>query len=162
MAAVLKSDVTSGLPTRSSNSDLTVAHSTTGFCVMYGGAAVAYGSKRQHCISLSSTEAEIVAASHTAAEVIYLRGLRVEMGREEVRATPMYVDNSGAVELSKWRRSCQRSRHVDRRDLKVREFVAHGDTEVRKIDTVDNVADVCTKSLPATAHHKRVNTARGV
>eukprot|EP00965_Chrysotila_dentata_P134493 4448407-Pleurochrysis_carterae.AAC.1 len=65
---------------------------------MCGGAAVAYGSKRQHCISLSSTEAEIVAASHAAAEVIYLRGLLAEMGRKEARATPMYVDNSGAVE----------------------------------------------------------------
>eukprot|EP00965_Chrysotila_dentata_P183030 6044087-Pleurochrysis_carterae.AAC.1 len=65
---------------------------------MYGGAAVAYGSKRQHCISLSSTEAEVVAASLTAAEVIYLRGLLAEMGREESQATPMYVDNSGAVE----------------------------------------------------------------
>eukprot|EP00965_Chrysotila_dentata_P141067 4662810-Pleurochrysis_carterae.AAC.1 len=51
-----------------SDSDWAVAHSTTGFCIMYGGAAVAYGSKRQHCISLSSTKAEIVAASHTAAE----------------------------------------------------------------------------------------------
>ena len=101
-----------------SDSNWAVGHSTTGFCIMHGGAAVAYGSKRQHCISLSSTEAEIVAASHTAAEVIYLRGLLAEMGREEAQATPMYVDNSGAVELSKERRSCQRSRHVDRRDLK--------------------------------------------
>eukprot|EP00965_Chrysotila_dentata_P066759 2210125-Pleurochrysis_carterae.AAC.1 len=99
---------------------------------MYGGAAVSYGSKRQHCISLSSTEAteaEIVAASHTAAEVIYLRGLLAEMGQEEARATLMYLDNSGAVELSKERRSCQRLRHVDRRDLKVREYVAHGNIE---------------------------------
>eukprot|EP00965_Chrysotila_dentata_P140125 4632279-Pleurochrysis_carterae.AAC.1 len=111
------------------DSDWAVAHSTMGFRVMYGGAAVAYGSKRQHCISLSSTEAEIVAASHTAAEVIYLRGLLAEMGREEARATPMYVDNSGAIELSKERRSCQRSRHVDRHELKVREYVAHGDIE---------------------------------
>eukprot|EP00965_Chrysotila_dentata_P146496 4836812-Pleurochrysis_carterae.AAC.1 len=67
---------------------------------MFGGAAISYGSKRQHCISMSSTEAEIVAASHTAAEVIYLRGLLAEMGREETQATPMYVDNSGAVERS--------------------------------------------------------------
>eukprot|EP00965_Chrysotila_dentata_P113684 3758023-Pleurochrysis_carterae.AAC.2 len=43
------------------------------------------------------------------------------MGRQEAQATPMYVDNSGAVELSKERRSCQRSRHVDRRDLKLRD-----------------------------------------
>eukprot|EP00965_Chrysotila_dentata_P137366 4543900-Pleurochrysis_carterae.AAC.1 len=73
---------------------------------MYGGAAVSYGSKRQHCNSLSSTKAEIIAASHTAAGVIYLRGLLAEMGRKEVRATPIYVDNSGAEELSKERRSC--------------------------------------------------------
>eukprot|EP00965_Chrysotila_dentata_P122248 4041451-Pleurochrysis_carterae.AAC.1 len=46
-----------------SDSDWTVSHSTTGFCIMYGGAAVSSGSKRQHCISLSSTEAEIVANS---------------------------------------------------------------------------------------------------
>eukprot|EP00965_Chrysotila_dentata_P110865 3664076-Pleurochrysis_carterae.AAC.1 len=47
---------------------------------MYGGAAMSYGSKRQHCISLSPTEAEIFAASHIASEVIYLRGLLAEMG----------------------------------------------------------------------------------
>eukprot|EP00965_Chrysotila_dentata_P064370 2132939-Pleurochrysis_carterae.AAC.1 len=68
------------------------------------------------------------------------------MGREEMQATPMYVDNSGAVELSKDRRSCQRSRHVDRRDLKAREYVAHG--------CIEDVADVFTKSLPPDVHHK--------
>eukprot|EP00965_Chrysotila_dentata_P166186 5486817-Pleurochrysis_carterae.AAC.2 len=145
-----------------SDSDWAAAHSTTGFCIMYGGAAVSYGSKCQHCFSLSSTEAEIVAASHTAAEVIYLRGLLAEMGVEETRATPVYVDNSGAVELSKEWRSCQRSRHVDRRDLKVREYVAHGNIEVRKIGTDDNVADVFTKLLPTAVHHKHVKTARGI
>eukprot|EP00965_Chrysotila_dentata_P124723 4123364-Pleurochrysis_carterae.AAC.1 len=62
----------------------------------------------------------------------------------------MYVDNSGAVELSKESRSsCQRLRHVERRDLKVREYVTHGDIEVRKIGTDDNVPDVFTKSLAA-------------
>eukprot|EP00965_Chrysotila_dentata_P111409 3683513-Pleurochrysis_carterae.AAC.1 len=145
-----------------SDSDWAVAHSTTGFCMMHGGAAVSYGFKRQHCISLSSTEAEIVAASHTAAEVIYLRGLLAEMGREEANATPMYEDNAGAVELSKERRSCQRSRHVDRRNLKVREYVEQGSIEVRKIGTEDNVSDVFTKSLPTNVHYKHVSTAREV
>eukprot|EP00965_Chrysotila_dentata_P095893 3169249-Pleurochrysis_carterae.AAC.1 len=74
----------------------------------------------------------------------------------------MYVDNSGAVELSKERRSCQRSRHVDRRDLKVRVYVAHEDIEVRKIGTDNNVADVFTKSFSSSVHHKHVNAARGI
>eukprot|EP00965_Chrysotila_dentata_P068683 2269409-Pleurochrysis_carterae.AAC.1 len=74
----------------------------------------------------------------------------------------MYIDKSGAVELSKERRSCQRSRHVDRRDLKVlREYVAHGSIEGRKIGTDDNVADVFKKSLPSNVHHKHEKTARG-
>eukprot|EP00965_Chrysotila_dentata_P175046 5778376-Pleurochrysis_carterae.AAC.1 len=60
---------------------------------------------------------------------------------------------------SKDRRSCQRSRHVDRRDLKVRENFAHGHIEVRKIHTDDNVAEVFTKSLPSMVHHKHVNAA---
>eukprot|EP00965_Chrysotila_dentata_P083204 2745519-Pleurochrysis_carterae.AAC.1 len=29
-----------------SDSDWAVSHSTTGFCITYGGAAIAYGSKR--------------------------------------------------------------------------------------------------------------------
>eukprot|EP00965_Chrysotila_dentata_P258546 6213257-Pleurochrysis_carterae.AAC.1 len=74
----------------------------------------------------------------------------------------MYVDNSGAVELSKERRFCQRSRHVARRDLKVQEYVAHWSIEVRKIGTDDDVADVFTKSLPTAVHHKHVKTALGI
>eukprot|EP00965_Chrysotila_dentata_P048704 1616191-Pleurochrysis_carterae.AAC.1 len=58
-----------------SDSDWAVSHSTTGFCITFGGASVSYGSKRQQYISLSSVKARIVAASHTAAEVIYLCGL---------------------------------------------------------------------------------------
>eukprot|EP00965_Chrysotila_dentata_P024326 806005-Pleurochrysis_carterae.AAC.1 len=63
------------------------------------------------------------------------------MGHAQEHPTPLHVDNSGAVELAKERRSCQRSRHLDRRDLKVREYVAHGCIEVHKIHTDDNVAD---------------------
>eukprot|EP00965_Chrysotila_dentata_P056706 1880987-Pleurochrysis_carterae.AAC.1 len=84
------------------------------------------------------------------------------MGHAQNDPTPLYVDNSGAVELSKERRSCQRSRHVDRRDLKVREYVAHGSIEVRKIHTDDNTADLVTTSLPAHVRRKHVSAARGV
>eukprot|EP00965_Chrysotila_dentata_P143343 4736056-Pleurochrysis_carterae.AAC.1 len=84
------------------------------------------------------------------------------MGHAQEHPTPLNKDNSGAVELSKERRSCQRSQHVDRRNLKVREYVAHGCIEVRKIHTDDNVADVFTKSLPAHAHVKHVSAARGI
>ena len=46
-----------------SDSDWAVGHSTTGFILMLCGAAIVYSSKRQGCVAMSSTEAEIIAAS---------------------------------------------------------------------------------------------------
>ena len=105
-----------------SDSDWQVTHSTTGFAVMLAGAAVSYSSKRQQSIALSSTEAEIMAASQCACEVMFIRNLYGEMGGDISKPTVIYVDNSGAVQLARDRRSCQRSRHIQRRFLKLREW----------------------------------------
>ena len=94
---------------------------------------------------MSSTEAEIIAASQGALEIVYVRTLLREMGAAVDGPTVMYVDNSGAVELAKHRKSCDRSRHVHRRYFKVRELVAEGEIEVRWIDTHENIADLLTK-----------------
>jgi hypothetical protein len=80
-----------------SDSDWCTAHSTTGWCAVYGNAAVAYASRRQHSIALSSTEAEIMAASLAAAEIIFLRGLLREMGVDMTEPTVLYVDNQGTT-----------------------------------------------------------------
>ena len=128
-----------------SDSDWHVAHSTSAHCIKFGKACVGYGSRRQHCISMSSTEAEVIAASQAALEMVYMRKLLREMGYELNKPTVLYVDNTGAVELSKHRKSCNRSRHVLRRYLKVRELVAQGDIEVKWIDTKENIADLLSK-----------------
>eukprot|EP00966_Prymnesium_polylepis_P294658 6804382-Prymnesium_polylepis.1 len=61
-----------------------------------------------------------MAASLAAAEIIFLRGLLCEMGADVVASpTVLYVDNQGALALAnKDRRSCHRSRHIERRYLK--------------------------------------------
>ena len=131
------------------DSDWTECHSTNGYCVMYGGAVVAYASKRQHSVALSSTEAEIMGASLAAAEIVNIRGLLREMGCDVSEPTILYVDNQGAVALSKDQKSCQRSRHIERRYLRIREWVADGEIEVRYVATKDNCADALTKPLDA-------------
>ena len=70
-----------------------------------------------------------------------MRALLEDLGLKQ-GITPLYVDNSGAVELSRDRKSCHRSRHVDRRYFKVRELVAHKELVVHHIDTADNPADI--------------------
>ena len=66
-----------------SDSDWAVGHSTTGWCMYLAGVAVSWASKRQACITMSSTEVEIVAASAFGADP-HVCGLLSEMG---LRAT---------------------------------------------------------------------------
>ena len=130
-----------------SDSDWAVGHSTTGWAVWLAGAVIAFSSKRQACIATSSTEAEIVAASTCSLELAFLRTLLRELGLEQEEGTPLGVDNSGALDLARDRRSCHRSRHIDRRYFKVREYAALGELAVKHVPTADNAADLLTKPL---------------
>ena len=98
-----------------------------------------------------------MAASQAALEILYFRGLLREMGVDMSQPTVLYVDNQGAVELSKDLKSCQRSRHVERRYLKVRELVHSGDIVVRYRSTDLNHADLLTKPLDADNFKRHVD-----
>ena len=102
-----------------------------------------------------------MAASQCAAEVMYLRGLMVEMGIDTSQPTIIHVDNMGAIELAKDRRSCQRSRHIERRFLKIREWVAEGHIKVVYCPTADNPSDMLTKPLPAEVFEKHRRALSG-
>ena len=132
-----------------SDSDWSETHSTTGVVHLIGGKVIQATSKRQQSIALSSTEAEIMAASMAGAEAMHMRGLLGEMGYDMSEPTVVWVDNSGAVELAKRRESAQRSRHIERRYLKIREWVAEGHLVVKYKNTADNRADMFTKPLVA-------------
>ena len=62
-----------------SDSDWGTQRSTTGFVFSYNSAAISWASKKQDTISLSSCEAEIMAASEAAKEGIYLSNFLEEL-----------------------------------------------------------------------------------
>ena len=143
-----------------SDSNWSIGHSTSGWCILYCGAVIGYGSKRQQSIALSSTEAEIMAASMAATEILYFRGLLFELGHE-LGPTVLLVDNQGAVELSRDMKSCQRSRHIERRYLRVRELVASDEIIVKFVTTASNAADLLTKPLELTDFTRHSNALMG-
>ena len=122
------------------------------------GSAIGHSSKRQQCIATSSTEAEIIAASTCTLEVMYFCALLRDLGLEQTAPTVLRVDNTGAIELSRDRKSCNKSRHIDRRYFKVREFTASGNVKVVHVPTQDNAADVLTKWLAPATFHQHVAT----
>ena len=144
-----------------SDSDWCVAHSTSGSCHLVRGRVVHASSKRQHSISLSSTEAEIMAASLAAQEAIFHRSLFAEMGFDMSEPTTLWVDNMGAVECTQRRESLSRSRHIERRYLKILEWVAEGKLVVKYKNTKENHADMFTKPLESAAFDLHVGAIMG-
>ena len=111
------------------------------------GGAVAWKSRVQPLVALSSTEAEIMAASVGALEAVYLRSLLDHLGIQTDEPTDLFVDNKGAIDLAHDYIANDRTKHIERRHFKVRELVHDATIRVKFIATKDNVADIFTKPL---------------
>jgi hypothetical protein len=138
--------------------------STTGYVVMLAGAVISFASRRQHCISMSSCEAELVALADLALELLYIVPLLEHIGFEVKGPVKVYTDNKAAYDLCHRYTSAQNSRHMDRKVFKMRELRGAGIVEVAHISTDENPADLFTKILtkqPFEKHRKRVMNSPG-
>ena len=129
------------------DSDWAIEKSTSGYAYFLAQAVLAWMSKKQASIALSSTEAEIMAASLAALEAIFLRGLLGDVGHPQVSPTPLSIDNTGAVALSRDYISNGKTKHIERRHLKIRELVEAAVIHSKYVPTEDNIADILTKPL---------------
>ena len=81
--------------------DTDTRRSVSGFVIYLCGAVIAWRSKGQKSVSLSSTEAEYVAISEVAMEILYVAGILKFLGVPLEYPITVNVDNIGAVYLSK-------------------------------------------------------------
>jgi hypothetical protein len=132
-----------------SDSNWTAEKSISAYLIYLAGGLIMWASKRQPVTSLSSTEAEYYAASACGAEVLAIRYFLSEItGNAHPLATPVYVDNSGCVNLAKDFNSCKRTKHIDRRIHFLTDYQDMGEIQVIYIPTSRNTADALTKPLP--------------
>ncbi|GKV51828.1 hypothetical protein SLEP1_g58452 [Rubroshorea leprosula] len=92
--------------------DLDDRKSTSGFVFMLGSGAISWSSKKQPIVTLSTTEAEYVAATSCACQAIWLRRIMEELELNQHEATSIYCDNSSAIKLSKNPVLHGRSKHI--------------------------------------------------
>ncbi|CAB3236781.1 unnamed protein product [Arctia plantaginis] len=72
--------------------DLETGRSTSGMVCMYAGGIIAWKSHRQASVAILSTEAEVVAASETAREIMWLKVLMASIQHTD-DIPVLYVDN---------------------------------------------------------------------
>ena len=121
--------------------------STTGYTIQLANATIASTSKRQHCISMSSCEAELIALADLAIELIHIRGVCEFIGLKIDGPVEVSTDNKAAYDLCHRFSSAQNSRHIDRKLFKMRELRGLGLVDVKHVGTADNPADLFTKIL---------------
>jgi hypothetical protein len=122
--------------------------SVTGSVIVIGDSGPIHAkSSKQKIVTKSSTEAELVAASDSANQAIYVRNFLKEQGHE-VGPINMYQDNMSCMALiSKGRPSSERTRHMSIRDFWLKDKVAEGVIKVIHLGTSDMIANILTKPV---------------
>ncbi|KAL5545314.1 hypothetical protein UlMin_009098 [Ulmus minor] len=96
-----------------SGGDIDDRKSTSGFVFFMGDTAFTRMSKKQPIVTLSSCEAEYVAATSCVCHAIWLRNLLKELSMTQEEPTKICVDNKSAIALAKNPVFHNRSKHID-------------------------------------------------
>jgi hypothetical protein len=98
-------------------------------------------------VSLSSAEAEYVAATTAACHAVWLRRLLKDMGHAVKYTTTIFCDNSSAIALSKNHVFHKKSKHIDTLYHFIRELVKEGEIILLFCGSKEQLADMFTKPL---------------
>jgi transposase InsO family protein len=129
--------------------DLSTGRSTSGVLCLHSGAPISWMSQRQSSVAISTTEAEVVAASEAAREIIWIKRILTEL--DQLKATPtLQIDNEAAIRLAQNPEFHRRTKHIRIRHFFVRELVTAGEIMVSKVDSEKQLADILTKPLFST------------
>jgi hypothetical protein len=126
--------------------DLESRKSRSGYIFMLGGGAVSWQSRLQDTVALSTAEAEYVAAVEAGKEAVWYGELMRQLGEESISLS-LNVDNQSAIHLAKNPVYHRRSKHIETRYHKIREWVKTSVFELKYIGTGDMAADFMTKNV---------------
>jgi hypothetical protein len=110
------------------------------------GDVIYYSTKRQDNITLSSTEAEYVAACSCSLEIVWLRRLMDQLGFKQQQPTIIMEDNTSAIALATGPSIGRRSKHIDVKYHKIRELVRDKIVKMCHVGTAEQWADFLTKN----------------
>jgi hypothetical protein len=123
-------------------------HAISGSALLLDGGAISWASRKQELVTLSTAEAEYVAATHTAKECIWLRRFITSLFGPMSIPTTLYCDNQAALSLTTDDNYHARTKHIDIRFHFIRQTIADKHIKLAYCPTEDMTADILTKALP--------------
>jgi hypothetical protein len=133
-----------------SNSDygncLATQQSIAGNIVRLNNSTICWHSKKQKFVATSTCEAQYMALALATKQWIWLMNALEELNIPVTNAA-MVCDNKATIEIPYNHKIGARSKHIDVAYHFVRENVESGWISLLQVDSVENLANICTKGL---------------
>jgi hypothetical protein len=130
-------------------------------CVHLAGGTIAYKTKFQLTVALSSTEAKFMAACDAEKMSLYIRSVLWDLNVPQEAATITYEDNDACTAMANAQKPSPRTVHMDIKYFALCNWVEQVLLILDWIDTKINLADPFTKALECIAFHRHVNFILG-
>ena len=137
--------------------DLAARKSTTGILFQLFGGPISWESRRQRSTALSTTDADIYAASEGSREAIWLKTILGELNID-VGQIPIFCDSRCAISIIENPENHPRVKHIDIKYFFVQEQQNKGTLILRNVPTKNQLADMFTKPLGLKIFYKLPQT----
>ena len=121
--------------------------SVSGMALFVCGVLVAWRSKQQKSVALSSSEAELVAASEAVKEVVFVMQVLNSVDIPVETPVIVRVDNMGAIFMAENASSSVRTRHIDIKWHFTRNLTKDKVIKIIFVRTAENKSDGFTKNV---------------
>ncbi|KAJ9544835.1 hypothetical protein OSB04_024542 [Centaurea solstitialis] len=126
--------------------------STSGACQFLGDKLVSWSSRKQNCVSLSTAEAEYVAAACCCSQVLWMKIQLADYGYTRHRI-PIYCDSSSAIQIAANPVQHSRTKHIDIRYHFIKDHIEKGNVELFFVESERQIADLFTKAFDEKRHY---------
>jgi len=127
--------------------------STSGTCHLLGSSLVSWHSKKQACMTLSTTETEYIVAGNCCAQILWMKQ-QLEDYNIFLNHIPLKSDNTSAINLTKNPIMHSRTKHIEIRHHFLRDHINKGNCEIEYVDTNHQLADIFIKPLAEDRFYK--------
>ncbi|GJR83097.1 copia protein [Tanacetum coccineum] len=120
--------------------------STSSICTFVGCCLTSWFSKKYTALAISTTEAEYISTEKACQQALWMKQALIDY---DVRLddVPITCDNKGAIDLIKNPVQYSRTKHIEIHHHFLRDSVQKGHISIKKVSSVDNIADILTKPL---------------
>ncbi|UYV73309.1 hypothetical protein LAZ67_10002666 [Cordylochernes scorpioides] len=135
-------------------SDNTDRKSLSGNLFLLGSNPISWMTGKQGCVSLSSTEAELISAAEASQELLWLLDLLKDLEMEQKAPIYFHQDNQSCLKICSSEKVSSRTKHIATKIHHLKDLQKKTVIKMIYCPTGDMKADILTKPLPRPTFEK--------